>query len=76
MSNTIIKQMPIPERKPFGARDRGSKYDTMLNALDVGDCIKLDGTTKAAYLRKLMIKRGWKVTQRVIDGCEYIWRTQ
>ena len=76
MSNTIIKQMPIPERKPFGKRDRGSKYDTMLNALDVGDCIKLDGATKAAYLRKLMIKRGWKVTQRVIDGCEYIWRIQ
>ena len=76
MSNMIIKQLPIPERKPFGGTQRGSKYDSMLNSLEIGDCIKLDGSTKAAYLRKLMIKRGWKSTQRVIDNVEYIWRVE
>ena len=76
MSNMIIKQLPIPERKPFGGTKRGSKYDSMLNSLEIGDCIKLDSSTKAAYLRKLMIKRGWKSTQRVIDNIEYIWRVE
>jgi hypothetical protein len=75
MPATLIRGLPMPERQ-FGNNGgkRGSKFDSALEVMQVGDCIKLHKKGQAGYLRKCMEKRGFKAASRIIDGYVHMWR--
>ena len=75
MDATIIKGMEIPAPQT-GAKlvNRGTKFDSIISSLDVGDCVKFKRLSDMAYFCNLMRKRGVKVTQRKIEGHLYVWK--
>lgn len=74
MPATLIRGLPMPEKKYGNGGKRGSKFDSALEVMQVGDCIKLHKKSQAGYLRKCMEKRGFKAASRVIDGYVHMWR--
>ena len=74
MSYTIIKGMEIPEVKRIGFFSRGSKFDTALADLNIGDCVKFQDQKEANYFAKVLRDREMKGSVRKIEGCFYVWR--
>lgn len=77
MPATLIRGLPMPEAKTgFHGGKRGSMFDSALDVMQVGDCIKLQKKGQCGYLRKLMKKRGFQSASRIIDGYIHVWRTE
>jgi len=74
MSYTIIKGMERPEPKKLGFFNKGSKFDTVLAELDVGDCVKFDHSKEANYFAKVLKDREMKGSVRKIENTYYVWR--
>lgn len=76
MPATLIRGLPMPERQFGNGGKSGSKFDSVLDVMQVGDCIKLVSKSQSGYLRKCMQKRGFKAASRIIDGYTHVWRIE
>mgnify|MGYP001132878824 CR=1 FL=1 len=74
MSFTIIKGMELPEVKRQGFFKRGSKFDTVLADLNIGDCVKFDCQKEANYFAKVLRDKEKKGSVRKIENSFYVWR--
>ena len=76
MPATLIRGLPMPDRTFGNGGKKGSKFDSALDVMQVGDCIKLETKSQSGYLRKCMEKRGFKAASRIIDGHVHVWRIE
>jgi len=67
MGMKIIRGLKIPQPKGQGLK-------STLCLMEVGDAVKADSKYQATYIRKLMVKLGFTVTQRKLGDDIYIWR--
>lgn len=72
MEVTIVQNMPIPKATK-GREGSGSKYNTILDQMSVGDCAQFKKKGQQSYFRKILRRRGIPATTRKHDGMYCVW---